>query len=205
MTAFEVSRPAGQCSVSGRPLTEGEAFYSVLIETAEGFERRDIAEDCWTGPPEDSFCHFKTRLPKKTERRKVFVDDAVLLDFFRRLGETDEPGKLRFRFVLALILMRKRLLKYESTVRNAAGEYWRMRLVKDKQVHDVLNPEMDDTQIQELTSQLGVVLAGHASDLADAEDAPDDLEAADAPAAERVAEDAGAADAAKATPEASQG
>ncbi|MCZ6682659.1 MAG: hypothetical protein O7F76_00875 [Planctomycetota bacterium] len=168
MADFEISRPAGKCSLSGRGFNEGEAFYTVLVETASGFERRDVAEECWTGPPENAVCHFKARVPKKTERRKVFVDDEVLVEFFLRLGGTEEPLKQRFRFVLALMLMRKRLLKYEQTLRAEGAEVWRMRLTKDKSVHEVRNPELNEVQIQELSAELSTILAGpSASDAID--------------------------------------
>lgn len=177
MADFEISRPAGTCSVSGRGLGEGEAFHTVLVETVSGFERRDVAEECWTGPPENAVCHFKTRVPKKAERRRVFVDDEVLVDFFLRLGRSDEPLKQRFRFVLALMLMRKRILKYEQTVRAEDAEVWRMRLTKDKSVHDVRNPELNEVQIQELTAELSNILAGPAaSDAMDDESISTDMD-----------------------------
>lgn len=161
MAEFEITRPGGQCSVSGRALAEGEVFHTVLFETPGGFERRDIAEESWDGPPEGAFCHFKTRLPEKTRPRKVFVDNDVLVGFFERLDRTDDPSKLRLRFVLALMLMRKRLLKYETTNRDGGKEIWRMRLTRDKSLHQVLNPDLGEDQIQALTGELSVLLASH--------------------------------------------
>src|SRR5262245_60424025 len=164
MNEYEIARTAGQCSACGRALAEGEPFYSVLFETPEGYARRDIAEECWQGPPPDALCHFRTRIAPKAERRKTFVDDAVLIDFFHRLGEASEPGRQRFRFVLALILLRKRLLKYEQTQREGGAEVWMMRTVRDKQLHRVLNPGLDESQIEGLTIELGSVLEGFAEE-----------------------------------------
>ncbi len=169
MADYEISKTAGTCSACGRTFAEGESFYSVVYETPEGFERRDIAEDCWQGPPEDAFCHFKTRLPKKeAKKRKRFVDDNVLIEFFRRLDKTEDAQKLRFRFVLSLILLRKRILKYEGTHRDDAGEFWDMRLVREKTIHRVFNPSMDESEIESLTRELGVILEGEDFDDDDA-------------------------------------
>jgi hypothetical protein len=170
MADYEISKTAGTCSACGRTFAEGESFYSVVYETPEGFERRDIAEDCWQGPPEDAFCHFKTRLPKKeAKKRKRFVDDNVLIEFFRRLDKTEDAQKLRFRFVLSLILLRKRVLKYEGTHRDDAGEFWDMRLVREKTIHRVFNPSMNESEIESLTRELGVILEGEDFDDDDAE------------------------------------
>jgi hypothetical protein len=167
MSDFEVARAVGRCFVSGREIAPGEAFYTVLLETPQGFERRDYTSESWTGPPEGSFCHFKTRLPAKDQKKKTFVDDEVLIAFFHRLAASDEAIKQRFRFVLSLILLRKRLLKYERTIREGISEFWEMRLMRDKSVHRVFNPLLDDAQIAELTGQLGVILAGESPALLD--------------------------------------
>lgn len=166
---YEVSRPAGKCHVSGRMIAEGERFHTAIIETPQGFERRDYAEDAWTGPPEGALCHFQTRLPKKEEHRKVFVGDEVLLNFFLQLGDAAEASRARFRFVLALILLRKRLLKYERTIREEGKEFWEMRLMRDRTLHRIFNPSLNDEQIHDLTRELGAVLAGPGSDMFDAE------------------------------------
>ncbi len=163
MIDFEVSRPAGRCSVSGREFAEGEPFHSALFETPQGFERRDYSEECWQGPPEGALCVFQTRLPKREEKKRTFVGDDVLVTFFDRLADCEEEPKQRFRFVLSLILLRKRLLKYERTIREGDREFWEMRLMRDKTLHRVFNPVLKDAEIQELTGQLGAVLAGGAA------------------------------------------
>ncbi len=160
MADYELTRTTGQCSVTGRAFNEDEAFYSVVIETAEGFERRDIAEDRWDGPPEDAVCHFKTKITKKDQPRKMFVDDDVLINFFLRVADSTEPLKLRFRFVLSLILLRKRLVRYERTIREADAEYWEMKLMRDKSLHKVFNPSMNDAEIEAVTGELGAILHG---------------------------------------------
>jgi hypothetical protein len=170
MIDFEVSRPVGRCFVSGREFAEGELFHSVLFETPQGFERRDYAEECWPGPSEGALCCFQTRLPKREEKRRTFVDDDALLTFFVRLADCPEEAKQRFRFVLSLILLRKRLLKYERTIRNGEREFWEMRCVRDKSGHKVFNPVLSDAEIQELTGELGAILAGGvAGELQDAD------------------------------------
>ncbi len=160
MTDFEVSRTAGQCGACGRVFTEGEEFTSVVFEAKEGFERRDVCPACWQGPPAEAVCFFKTHLAKKEKAKKTFVDDEVLVDFFLRLSDAEEPHKQRFRFVLSLILLRKRLVKYERTVREDLREFWEMRLMRDKSLHRVYNPALADAEIEELTRELKAILQG---------------------------------------------
>lgn len=159
MSEIEVARTDGTCSITGRKFEPGDEFYSVVVETETGFERRDIAPDAWSGAPEMAVCHFKTHMPNKDEPKKTFVDDSLLVEFFKRLATATEDAKLRFRFVLSLILLRKRLLKYESSKADGEREVWTMRLLKEKKSYQVINPGLGEDEITEVTAQLGAVLS----------------------------------------------
>jgi len=157
---WEVEPAVGRCAATGRHLEEGEEFYSALFEDGEGFRRCDYSLDSWNGPPEGSYCHFKSRVPIKQKRKKLLVDNEILVSFFLRLGDESEPARLHFRFVLALILMRKRLLRYEGSVVEGGVEVWRMVQASDRSEHRVVNPRLTDEQIEGVSSQLSAILHG---------------------------------------------
>lgn len=157
---WNVEHQAGQCSVTGTGFEEGEEFFSVLFEDGDSFRRADYSIDAWKGPPEGSFCHFKSRVPVKQKKKRLFVDNEVLINFFTRLSEEEEPVRIQFRFVLALILMRKRLLRYDSSAVEDGREVWQMTLLSEKSSHEVVNPQLSDDQIDGVSEQLGAVLHG---------------------------------------------
>ena len=80
------------------------------------------------------------------------------------------PLVLYLLVVLALILMRKRLLKYEQTQREGDSEIWQMRLMKDRSEHSVANPRLTDDQIEDVSRQLGAILHTDAGEFADQAD-----------------------------------
>ncbi len=157
---WEVQHPTGTCTISGRTLVEGEEFYTVLFEEGESFRRADFSLDAWDGPPEGAFCHFKSRVPIKQKRRRLLADDDVLVSFFARLATETEPIRVQFRFVLALILMRKRILRYEGSKSEDGVETWRMTLPRDGSEHAVVNPKLTDDQISGVSEQLTAILHG---------------------------------------------
>ena len=157
---WEVQPAAGRCALTGRKLQEGEEFYSALFEEGDTFRRVDYSPESWKGPPEGSYCHFKSRMPVKEKRKKLLVDNDILASFFLRLGDDAEPARVQFRFVLALILMRKRLLRYEGSKVEAGVEVWRMTLTTDRSEHRVVNPRLTDEQIEGVSSQLSAILHG---------------------------------------------
>lgn len=131
--------------------------------------------EAWEGPPEGCYCYFKTRVPVKEKRKKLLIDDDLLVSFFIRLADETEPVRVHFRFVLALILMRKRRLRYDGSKMEDGKEVWRMVLAGDKSAHRVVNPQLTDEQIQKVSEQLGAILhsdMGEWTEQAEACDAP---------------------------------
>ncbi len=162
---YSIAPQSGTCSVTQRSLAEGEIYYAVLFETPEGFDRRDFSLEAWSEPPQGFYCYWKSRVPVRQTRKQLFVDAEVLINLFQRLENNDEPVKQHFRFVLALILLRKRLLKYDQTEHRSGQEWWKMRMPRDQSEHWVLNPRMNDEQIQTVSQQLSAILHGDAGAL----------------------------------------
>ena len=178
---YEVERSTARCVVSGRKLVEGEEFYTVLFEEGESFRRADYSLDAWDGPPEGSFCHFKTRTATKQPRKRLLADNDLLVAFFLRLATETEEVRIQFRFVLALLLMQKRTLRYDGQSKADGVEVWQMTLMKDRSEHQVLNPRLTEDQIEGVSRQLTAILHGDLADeiLAHERSEADDLEDGD--------------------------
>ena len=163
MSDYEIAHRTGVCAVTQRTLQPGEKFYAVLFDTPDGFDRRDYSAEAWENPPQDYFSYWKSRVPPKQGKKRLFVNDEVMVDLMLRLAGREEEVKQHFRFVLSLILMRKRLLKYEQTVHAEGIEYWRMRLTRDQSIQEIVNPRMTDAQIATVSAELGAILHGDAT------------------------------------------
>ena len=160
---FHVAKPAGVCAVSGRQIAAGEKFMAAVRETPAGLERIDVAPEHWDAFDKAGLLAFwQTVMPKGEEKKKVFVDDEVLCTLFERLADATEPAKVHFRFVLGLILMRKRLVLYDST-RHEQGEegprdVWVVRMKGRDDRLDLVDPKLDERQVLEVSRQLGEIL-----------------------------------------------
>jgi len=158
MEQWPIRKPLGQCSGTGRKIEYGEEYFGALVETEQGLERRDYCCEYWERERPEVYCYWKTKLAPPEQKKQRFVDDDMLMAFFERLGREQEAEKVNFRFVLALILMRRRRLRYERTVFRDGQEYWQLRIVGDKQTVDVLNPHLDESEVEQLSSQIGQIL-----------------------------------------------
>jgi hypothetical protein len=158
MSEWEITKPLGQCYGTERKIESGEEYFAALVETDEGLQRRDFCAEYWESQKPDVFCYWKTKLPEPGQKKQLFVDDQMLMAFFERLEKETEQEKINFRFVLALILMRKRILKYDETKNVDDKEIWCLRVIGDKQIVEVINPHLDEKQIDQLSSQIGEIL-----------------------------------------------
>src|SRR5581483_4970694 len=153
---YDLGRRTGKSFVCQQDLSPGMKVMAGLRETPQALERLDVMVECWPQVDKSSLLAFwQTTVPNPEAKKKVFVDDAVLCELFERLKETTEQSKLNFRFVLGLILMRKRLLVYESSRNEDGKDIWTMRFRGKDQALDLLNPHLDESQVAEVSQQLG--------------------------------------------------
>lgn len=159
VTDWDIDKLTLVCASSGRQLDEDEEIYSAIYDEDNRFVRRDYAVECW--PPKDmdmAFSFWKTRVPKKDAPARRFVDDEVIVDFFHRLEGHGEPVKRNFRYVLALLLMRKKVLKFKTVRRSDDTE---VLVLHDKKLdcdYEVVDPHLSEEQIQQVTEEIGQVL-----------------------------------------------
>ncbi len=88
----------------------------------------------------------------------MFIDDDMLMAFFDRLGTETDPEKINFRFVLTLVLMRKRKLKYDNSRTEDGKEIWQLKVAAQQRTVEVVNPNLTEDKIEELSSQVGQIL-----------------------------------------------
>ncbi len=164
---YRVGRSTGVCAATDQTLEPGAACVATLCERPEddGFDRRDYAPQAWEAAPRpiNLFSFWRTTVPQPHAKQATFVDDDVLWDLFERLAEDTRRQRMAYRFILALILLRKKRLRYVGRIGQGETERWLM-VPKGADANlpplEVVNPHLRDEDIRELTDQLREVLQG---------------------------------------------
>ncbi|MEO0484266.1 MAG: hypothetical protein AAF138_11655 [Planctomycetota bacterium] len=169
---YQIARADGHCAATGAELPPHAPIVVVLLEAPgdERLTRLEFAADAWdsgarpeTGPDEGVFATWRTVRPDPTAKTDPFVDAGSLMELFESLAGADDRRRRVFRYVLALLLMRKKELVYEG---QQAGELiLRRRGPKDqeREVYRVTDPGMDDEAIAAAVEQVSAVMSGDAS------------------------------------------
>jgi hypothetical protein len=157
---YNIARSSGACRLCQKELAAGDEYVAALFDDGEGFRREDFCPGCWPAQTSGrAFSIWQAKVPPVAEAKRTFVDTEVLVDFFTKLAGAEEPAKVNFRFVLALMLMRKKVLIYDGSAAAEGGEVWTMRLKADPAAPiSVVRPELDERQIAEVTEQLSMIL-----------------------------------------------
>jgi hypothetical protein len=148
MTDYQIQNSTRRCAITGRELKPGERYYSVLLDEGSTFTRKDYSLEAWQGPPEGAFSFWQGRLPTGSAPRRLVIDDELLMECFHRLEGELEPNKVSFRFVLALLLMRRRRLKLEETRQEDGQEVLMLRCPRTGARHEVVDPDLGEEELE---------------------------------------------------------
>ena len=160
-SGYALARAQGKCHVCGIDITPGQKLIAALRESPAALDRLDVCGACWPGFDRHSLLGFwQMVMPQPNAKKQVFVDDDVLCELFERLADASEIEKINFRFVLGLILMRKRRLVYESSRLEDGKDIWSMRFRGREEKLDLLNPHLDEQHMAGVSAQLGEILSG---------------------------------------------
>ena len=168
-TNWKIARPARACAACRRGFEEGEAHFSVLRLEA-GIARLDRCVACFRETPASAEEFFWRTRFAKDPRRRVAIDVEALRETFTRLppGEAD-PG---LRYLVALLLLRKRALRLVETRRGEGDEPDRLVLSPGKRSGDrieVVVPSLSAEALEALRNQLRVLLGFEAPESRDPE------------------------------------
>ena len=122
---FDVQRCSRRCAVTGRELQPGEWFYSALIPSGASVVRQDYSIEAWQGPPAEALGWWKSQIPTAETKKTQWAPNDVMLELFDELA--GQPDRSDLRYVLTLLLIRRRVFRLEETEpprRTDDRRYW---------------------------------------------------------------------------------
>jgi len=122
MTEWDIQSRADACTACQRPFADKEAYHTLLSLDAAGYARRDLCATCFAGATRDgviSYWQGEYKLPPPPPPEAIQKETAETL--LRKLVESTDPSHESARYILAVMLERKRILKHRDTVHEDSG------------------------------------------------------------------------------------
>ena len=170
---FDVRACSRRCSSTDRELEPGDVYFSVL--EAEGAElvRRDYSVEAWEGGPEDCVGWWRSCVPVKEGAKPQLAPTDVMLNLFVALD--GRPGEEPFRYLLGLMLLRRRALRREDAQLNEDGcEVLTLFCPRRDARFELVVAEPDAAQAEQLQQRMIDLLYGDGET-----DLPNDVPATD--------------------------
>ena len=122
MTEWDIQPRANACTGCQQAFADKQAYHTLLALAPEGYTRRDLCSTCYpTAERADvlSYWQGEFKLPAPPPPEAIQKENAETL--LRKLVESTDPSHAPARYILAVMLERKRLLKHRDTVTDAQG------------------------------------------------------------------------------------
>jgi hypothetical protein len=154
---YEVQSFTRHCRATGREFSPGEMYYSVLVAEGAELKRYDYAADAWQGPPAESIGFWKSQAPDKIGHRKHWAPNDVILQIFDELAR--QPDKQDMRYVLTLLLIRRRVFRLEEQKLDPKGnELLTVYCPRRDATYTIPAVVPDQSGIDEIQRQLSALL-----------------------------------------------
>lgn len=154
---FDVQGCTRHCAATGREFAPGEEFYSALMPQGAEVVRQDYSVDAWQGPPADAIGWWKSQMPTPQSNRAQWAPNDVMLHLFDELA--DDPQKQDMRYVLALLLVRRRVFRMEETEEGeAGGEEMVLYCPRRDATYHVPETPPREERVAEIQAELGGLL-----------------------------------------------
>jgi hypothetical protein len=158
--SWHIRSRARACAATERPFEDGEAIVTALFPDPDssGYLRKDFALEAWQARGEDAekpFSFWKTlyQAPVAGEKQDAFKKESPE-DLLRRLVEEEEDHTENVRYILAVMLERKKVLRETDTQRTPSGI---IRVYEHRKLGDVFivrDPNLPLDQIDQVQNEI---------------------------------------------------
>ncbi|SKA85314.1 hypothetical protein SAMN02745166_01131 [Prosthecobacter debontii] len=164
-----------QCALSGRPFQEGEVFHTAIYFDPEtnGYLRRDVGLDSWKEElsQRTPVAYWRTTYtPQINEPKPEVTSKESAMALLQRFIEEDEPQTENARYILVLMLERKRILSPTATKETEHGRMLFYENKKTSEVFMVRDPDLHLHELAQVQDEVATLLGfgGPAADAAKA-------------------------------------
>ena len=154
---YEIQRCTKRCHATERELEPGDVYYSVLVVDDGEPCRHDYSPEAWEGPPPGAIGWWKAEIPSAKAKKKHWAPNDVMLQFFDELENQED--KQDVRYVLSLLLVRRRVMRHDQTEQDDAGrEVLVLQCPRRDETYRVTAVVPDASRVEEIQEELAQLL-----------------------------------------------
>jgi hypothetical protein len=160
---WNIRSRAHACAHTGNPFTQGESFYTALFDDPATGDliRRDFSLAAWDEARAlaEPFSFWKsTYEPPVNDAKPEVVEKENAESLLRRLIEENSPGSENTRYILAVMLERKKILKHTATRDSDDASFLIYEHPKSGEIYIIRDPELKLDQVEAVQREVSLLL-----------------------------------------------
>jgi hypothetical protein len=158
---WEIKARSRQCARTRETFENGATIYTLLFRDRVGFKREDISETAWQQIKENvaPFSFWKSKFQAPAPAAPEAMPKESVEELLRRLVSEDLPEHSNTRYVLAILLERKRTLKQVDIRETAEDKILIYEHVKTGEAFLIPDPRLRLDQLESVQQEIYSLLA----------------------------------------------
>jgi hypothetical protein len=162
---WNIQSPSGDCASTGKPFEKDEPVYTILSAGPDGFRRQDVCQAAWISAGGEqirdkagviSFWKHAYEPPKPPPPEPLKKEDAEGL--LRSMLKTIRPEEREVRYILAVMLERKRIFKHRETTGPSGSNVLVYEHAKTGESFTIEDPHLRLDQLAEVQKRVAGLL-----------------------------------------------
>jgi hypothetical protein len=156
LSDWEIKTRAHRCSRTDEPFADGAPIYTLLFRDKTRFIREDISEDAWRQLKHaiKPFSFWKSHYHARPAKPPETVPRESAESLLRRLLDEDNAGSANARYVLAIMLERKRILRQVDVRESGDERILVYEHAKTGEVFLILDPRLSLADIEPVQQEV---------------------------------------------------
>ncbi len=164
MTEWNIQGRAHACQSCARPFADQAPYHTLLFDEKTGYQRLDVCESCWqaqysqgAGDRKGFVSHWQGVYhvpPVAPEPIRHETAESLL----RKLIEQNDPQHIAARYILAVMLERKRILKVKAQHREGGERFFHYEHAANGDLFTIADPELQLAQLEDVQREVGRLL-----------------------------------------------
>lgn len=163
MAQYHIGKKRETCATCGRDFEDGEDVVSCVFPEGENIGRADLCIACWDqGRAPEHFSSWRRKVEKETAPRRF--DGNAALALFRVLIDSEEQKDADTAYILALLLMRRKIFELVRAGSEGGVKTMMLRLRDGAEEFRVVDRDLTEDRLEEVKNSLESIFEGGGSE-----------------------------------------
>jgi len=161
LSEWEIKTRARQCARTREAFVDGATIFTLLFRERNGFRREDVSQAAWLQIKDsvEPFSFWKSKFQSPPPPAPDPMPKESVEELLRRLLAQDLPKHVNVRYVLAIMLERKKTLKHVDTRESAEQKILIYEHAKTGEVFIIVDPRLRLDQLDSVQQEVYSMMA----------------------------------------------